>query len=226
MAVSPNIPTSFVPKQPLDTPRRKQSGGSNLFFLVALIILGVSAATAGAVFGYQKYLESVVELKGAELKKAEAEINRDTVEEYLRLERRFNSARSLLAGHTGLSQFMRALEEATLKNVRYDQLMLTVAEDRSAKVELDGSARNFNTLAAQSNAIAADKRFKRAIFSGIAIEQNTTVSFTLTADLASELVVMQPPSVSEAPIEEAPVEETPAAAPEATTTEPVAPTGL
>lgn len=225
MAVSPSIPTSFVPKQPLDTPRRKQSGGSNLFLLVALIILGVSAATAGAVFGYQKYLESVVELKGAALAKAEAEINRETVEEYLRLERRFDSARALLAGHTGLSQFMRALEEVTLKNVRYDQLMLTVAEDRSAKVELAGSARNFNTLAAQSNAVAADKRFKRAIFSGIAIEQNTTVSFTLSADLSPELVVMKAPEAA-APVEEAPVEETPAAAPQASSTEPVAPQGL
>ena len=218
MAISPTIPTSFVPKQPLDAPRRKQSGGSNILLLISLIILGASVLSAGAVFGYQKYLESVVELKAAELATAEAEINRETVELYLRLESRFSAARELLDKHTAVSQFLTALEDATLVNVRFSSLSLTVAEDRTAEVQLDGVARNFNTLAAQSNAIAADKRFKRAIFSNIAIQPNSTsVGFSLTADIAPELIVMQPPAAEEpAP---APVET-------GTTTAPAPTTGL
>lgn len=215
VALSPSIPTSFVPKQPLDTSRRKQQGGNNLFLLIALMVLGVSVITAGAVFGYQKYLESVIKLKEAQLASAQEEISSDTVEEYIRLEERFDSARALLDNHLATSQFFTVLEEITLKNVRFDNLSFVVADDRTAKIELNGTARNFNTLAAQSNAVAADKNFKRAIFSGISLNPGGSVGFTLSADISPELMLMHAPE--EVPVvEPAPAPE--AAVPAATTT--------
>lgn len=196
MAISPSIPTSFVPKQALDVSRKKQ-GGDNLFLLIALVILGVSVVTAGAVFGYLKYLESAVTLKNAALSEARTSINEERVEEYLRLKERFESGKDMIANHTTISRFFSLLEDSTLQNVRFDDLKLEVAEDRTARIELSGVARNFNTLAAQSNAIAAEKQFKRSIFSGIDLNTNGTVGFTLTAELEPSVVVMGMP---EAPV--------------------------
>lgn len=196
MAISPSIPTSFVPKQALDVSRKKQ-GGDNLFLLIALVILGVSVVTAGAVFGYLKYLESAVTLKNAALVEARTSINEERVEEYLRLKERFESGKDMIANHTTISRFFSLLEDSTLQNVRFDDLKLEVAEDRTARIELSGVARNFNTLAAQSNAIAAEKQFKRSIFSGIDLNTNGTVGFTLTAELEPSVVVMGMP---EAPV--------------------------
>jgi hypothetical protein len=54
---------------------------------------------------------------------------------------------------------------------------------------MTGTARSFNTLAAQSSAFATDKRIKRAIFSGITAKAGA-VSFNLEAQLDPGLVVL------------------------------------
>ncbi|HYE23486.1 MAG TPA: hypothetical protein VEA92_03545 [Candidatus Paceibacterota bacterium] len=224
MAVSPTIPTSFVPKQPLDAPRRKMQPGDNIFLLVSILILSVSVVTAGAVFGYQKYLESVIEVKTTALDQARSQIDREKVENFIRLQQRFDSGKRLLDNHVTASRFFTLLETVTLQNVRFEDLTLTVADDRTASVELSGTARNFNTLAAQSNEIATKREFKRAIFSDIRINTNGTVGFTLTADLDAGLMRMRvegalattTPVVPEVPE----VVEEPVAAPAATTTAP------
>ena len=221
MAVSPTIPTSFVPKQPLDTPRRKMQPGDNIMLLGALLILGVSVVTAGAVFGYQHWLKSVIEVKTEALAQARAEIDERQVEELIRLQERFISGRELLDDHITASRFLTLLESVTLQNVRFDTMELLVADDRSATVSLSGAARNFNTLAAQSNEIAAQRDFKRAIFSEITLNTTGSVNFKLTAALDPSLIRMQKPAATAAPTEEVAPEAPPPAAeaqPVATTT--------
>ena len=61
---------------------------------------------------------------------------------------------------------------------------------------MDGNAKSFNALAAQSNQFAADKRIKRAIFSGITLSKDGLVSFTMSAELDSKLVVENPSSTA------------------------------
>ena len=60
--------------------------------------------------------------------------------------------------------------------------------DGTAKVSLDGTAKNFNALAVQSNTVAADMFFKSAIFSGIAFDTNGRIKFKLTADIDPSLI--------------------------------------
>lgn len=193
--------------------------GDNIFLLVAIMILAVSVITAGAVFGYGKYLSSVIEVKTAALDQARNEIDREKVEEFIRLQQRFESGKGLLENHIVSSRLFTLLEESTLQNVKFDQMTLTIADDRTASVQLAGYARNFNTLASQSTTIAGVREFKRSIFSDIRINTNGTVGFTLDADIDPDLMRMVVPT-------EAPATTTPAApveapvveAPTATTT--------
>jgi len=198
--------------------------GDNIMLLGSMVILAVSMVTAGAVFGYQKYLESVIAVKTEALVQARAQIDERQVEEFVRLQERFISGRELLNDHVTASNFLSLLEAETLANVRFEDLELIVADDRSATVSMTGVARNFNTLAAQSNEIAAQRDFKRAIFSEISLNPNNTVSFTLTAALDPRLIRMQAPAA--APVEEAApvVEEAVPEQPAATSTAPAAPT--
>jgi Tfp pilus assembly protein PilN len=201
--------------------------GSNVLLIISLVILAVSVVTAGAVFGYQKYLESVIEVKNAALTEARSQIDREQVEELIRLKQRFDSGKELLRDHVSASQLFVLLESVTLENVSFGDMTLTVADDRSATISLTGTARNFNTLAAQSNEIAAQRDFKRAIFSEISLNDNGTVGFTLNASLDADLLRMEAPEApAPAPVEE--VEEVaPPVTPEppaATTTTPAATT--
>jgi len=212
VALSPGIPTSFVPKQPVQTPRRKVSAGSNLFMLVSFAVTGLVVLVSGAVFAYSQFLAHVEITKAAELQKQQDAVDTDTVREYIRLKDRFNSGASLLDNHITLSRFFDDLESLTLQNVQFTKLSLTVAGDGTAKLDLDGIAKNFNALAVQSNNVAGDKLIKRAIFSDIGFDSSSKTSsrikFKLTADLDPKLlhggsqagIVAQPAAVPVAPV--------------------------
>lgn len=230
MALSPTIPTSFVPKQPVrTTPSRPKASGGDLFLVVSFFLLGAAVVGSVGVFLYQQYLSGVIERKEADLVAAEERINFSTVEEFIRMRDRLTAGQQLLDQHVALSQFLTVLEGATLANVRFSSMTFTLAEDGTPAVQMSGIARSFNALAAQSNALGADTRIKSAIFSAITVNANNSVSFELTANLSPVLITMMDPG--EAPAPAAPVlpvatstSTTTPSAPVATTTLPVATT--
>lgn len=231
------IPTSFVPKQPVRSGSPYSKSGGNTFFIVALIVLAVSVVSSVAVFGYEQYLKSVRDSKAEQVRTAQESLSTETVEDFIRTRNRFIAAGSILESHTAATGFFELLETMTLENVRFNSLSFEVGEDGSAQIAMDGVARTFNALAAQSSAFAEEKRIKRAIFSEIALNtQNDTVTFTLTADLDPKLLsfanrpvpnVAVPEDIESAPTEDtsADVLESAESAPaETETTAPVEPT--
>jgi len=188
VALPPTIPTSFVPKQPVATSSRKQKSGTNIFFIIAGTVAIISIILAAGVFGYELYLKNARDQKTASLAEAQKAVNLDTVEEFIRLKNRLSTVESLLNQHVALSEFFDTLEARTLQTVRFSALTIAIEDDRTAEIQMEGVARSFNALAAQSSAIAAEKRIKRAIFSDIGVRTNGTVGFTLTASVDPRLI--------------------------------------
>jgi len=193
-----------------------------VLLIIASFTFGFAVVAAIGTYVYGQYLEGAVEKRAEELALAQRSVSQDQVEEFLRLRDRLVYGRDLLSNHTALSQVFTALEAQTLQTVRFETLELEVAEDRSAQLDVEGIARTFNALAAQSNAFAAEKRIRRAIFSDIVVNENNTVSFRLTADLDAGLVTLGDstfgPRESEPTIEPAAEAPEPAVEPTATTT--------
>jgi hypothetical protein len=198
VALSPGIPTSFVPKQPVQLVRRPMASGNNLFLLVALAVAGLTIALAIGVFAYNKYLQHTLVSKQAQLVQAQGKVDNNTIEDFVRLRDRLSNGKDLLANHIVLSHFFDTLEGLTLQNVSFTTLKLSIAGDHTAKLQMAGTAKNFNALAAQSNAFAGEKRIKRAIFSDINLNSTKLVGFSLTADVDSKLIV-EGSSVTAAP---------------------------
>lgn len=193
MALSPSIPTSFVPKQPVAPSKRPRSSGNNIFFIVSLIIGLIAVAGAAAVYLYSAYLTNVEKSKAAQVQAAENAVDPDTVQQFVRLRDRLTAADMVLNQHVELSQFFSLLESTTLQNVHYDSLDVTVNDDRSATISLVGEAADFNALAAQSAAFNAQKQFKDVIISGINVGSNGQVDFTVNATLDPSIVIESAP---------------------------------
>lgn len=189
VALPPTIPTSFVPKQPVATPSRRQKPQAGIFHYVSLFIMLVAVVGSGLTFGYSLYLKNVRDSKHARLTVAEQNIQQETVQKFIQLRDRIQVATVLLNKKIFASQFFDLLESLTLQNVRFKTLTFSVAKDRSAKITMTGSARSFNALAVESSALAGNENFKRAIFSGIAADKSGVVSFVLNAELASKLLM-------------------------------------
>lgn len=189
VALPPTIPTSFVPKQPVAAmPARRAKSGVNVFMIIGASVAAASVVIAGAVFAYEFYLKGAHASKTVQLEEAQKAVNIDTVEDFIRLRGRLAALESLLDEHVILSEFFDLLELRTLQTVRFSGLKLSVDEDRSAEIQMEGVAKNFNALAAQSTQLAAEKQIKRAIFSGISLNENGTVSFSLSASIEPRLI--------------------------------------
>lgn len=189
--MSPNIPTSFVPKQPVRTVVQRPKSTGNVFLTVSFFLLGLALLGSAGVFAYQQYLNGVLASKEARLEQARQNIDSETVADFIKLRNRFTIGEELLSRHVAVSQFFDVLEGLTLQSVRFNTFTYNLAEDGSAEIEMEGTARNFNALAAESNAFGAEPRIRSAIFSGITVNANGSVSFALSAELAPDLIVMR-----------------------------------
>lgn len=179
----PNIPTSFVPKQPVRTGvvRTSQFNLAGLFLLIAIIILGAAVAASAGVFVYGRYLESQVSGKATELATAQQNTSENTVEEFIRLRNRLANSETMLNKHVTLSSFFSLLESLTLERVRFTSLKLTVNDTQSAELEASGQAASFNALAAESHTFSTNPHIQNAIFSNFVNDKSGAVSFSLTA---------------------------------------------
>jgi hypothetical protein len=194
VALSPGIPTSFVPRQTQPQGRQPRTRGQNLFLIAALFIGGLAVIAAIGTYLYDRYLLHTVEAKAEELAIAQQSVDQEQVEEFVRLRDRLVYGETLLDNHVAVSKVLDVLEAQTLQTVRYTSLDLAVADDHTAQLEIEGTARNFNSLAAQSNSFASEKGIRRAIFSGIEVNENNTVNFILTAELDSQLLLADVPA--------------------------------
>ena len=224
MALPPTIPTSFVPKQPVATNTRKRVSGLNPFLTLAYVIFGIAFIAALATFGYKFYLDKVANDKAAQVSDAQKKINLKNVSSFIRTRDRFTVAQKILDNHVATSFFFTELENITLQNVRFTGLRLKVEENRTASIEMAGTARTFNALAVESSAFAADTRFKRAIFSSFVLDPKTgEVKFSLKADVDPSLIIQRSPPAG-APLPTEPAAPTPTPAPatpaQSTTTTP------
>lgn len=190
MAPSPNqtIPTSFVPKQPVKSAARFSRSGGNMLLIFSSFVLACSLVAAGAAFGYEEFLKSVERNKAASLARAEASVDPDQVEDFVRARDRFAEAEGILDRHIALSNFFDLLERITLINVRFSSFSFTASPEGALDITLSGNARSFNALAAQSAAFSGERDMKRAIFSGISLDDEGTVAFDVSATLDPDLI--------------------------------------
>lgn len=221
MALPPTIPTSFVPKQAVVA--RRSVSGFNPFLLVAYIIFFVWVVVGVLVFSYQWYLTKAAAQKKEALTAAQNNIDQASLTEFIRLRDRFTISKETLDKHVTLSQFFDKIEGITIQNAHFTNLKLTVLDNRTAKLEMTGTARNFNALAAQSSAFTTDKDIRKAIFSGFVIDpKDGSVTFQITAEVEPSLVTQLAGGVVQPTVQDTPVApvQPPAPSKPATTTKP------
>lgn len=190
MALPPTIPTSFVPHS--TAVRRYRTDFTGAFGFLMYGILGIVFLMALSVFFYGQLLATEQSGKDDELAKAAANIDRPTIEEFVRLNNRLKQGGTLLAKHSAFSNFFDSLQSILPTNVRFATLHLFFDAHGAPRVEGVGTAKNFNALAAASASFAADGRIKDAIFSKLSVNKDNSVSFGLSAVLDPELVTFAP----------------------------------
>lgn len=181
--MDPKFQTSFIPKKPLN--QSSSYGGrtigvlpviSTLIFLIALIV-------AGGLFAYEIVLKDQIGGYQNDLERARAEFDPTKIDELLKLDKRIETTKKLLAGHWSVSKFFKLLEASTLKTVQFTNFDFALDDAGAVKIIMRGRANSFSSVALQSDRLNSDPMFKDTIISDIELEELGTVSFLVTTSV-------------------------------------------
>jgi len=179
---------SFIPKKTLSEQGKKKRRTFGLFFGVSIIIFILTIAIAGATYSYRSFLENRISNMAQSLERAKQAFEPSLILELKRLNARINSASDTLANHIALSEFLGLLEGSTLKTVQFSRFDYEVSGDM-VQISLRGKARNYSSVALQSDLFGESKFIKNPIFSNLGLDQNGNVTFDVTADIDSSLIL-------------------------------------
>jgi len=190
--MDPRFQSSFIPKKPVVTSMRPKHGPINLLSLVSTVVFILALALALGVFLYQSYLNNGITSDEQSLNLAQGQFDTTTINSIIRLDTRLNVANSLLSKHTEISNLFRLLENITLQTVRFNNFSLMTGDQNILTLNMKGEAMGFSDVAQQSSAFNKSAYFGNLVVSGLSLEQNGAVAFSMTSTVNPSLVVYAP----------------------------------
>jgi hypothetical protein len=191
--MDPQIPTSFIPKRPIvpgDSVYEHKNRAVGLLSLITTVIVLASGLSFVGVNLYQRSLVS----KKVELEKSIEEVKNSIGTDFLsdmkRLTSRISGVKELVQGHVVVSPIFSALEATTLRSVQYKSFTYELKDDPSTRtqvvgVSMDGVAKNYSTIALQSDAFSQSSLIKNPVFSNLTVDdKSSSVNFKLDFDVA------------------------------------------
>jgi len=180
------IPTppkqTFIPKQPIASRRvLGRSRQSGWFMTFAVIILILSIITYGFLFLYKIYLMKSTDNLSVSLERAKGAFEPALISELERVDKRLRAADALLSNHISLSSFFEILEVETIDTIRYDGFQFRVEEDGTYTISLKGEAKDYASIALQSDIFSDNQNIKNHIFSDLNSNKRGNISFSFSA---------------------------------------------
>lgn len=181
---------SFIPKKISFPAQSKAHAGPvfNIFAISASAVFAISLGFAVYVFIYQNILAKNIEQMSQELalKKSALEIN--FMREALSLDKRLKSVTELLSKHTAPAEIFTLLEEKTLTTVRFNDFSFSYMPTGEARVAAKGEAKNFASVALQSDAFGAEPNFINPVFSDFNLKDDGNVEFRVNVSIKPDFI--------------------------------------
>ena len=97
------------------------------------------------------------------------------------LDKRINASNQILSKHIAISPIFQALQEITMKSVRFTKFDYDFSGDKNSRinVKMSGVTLGYSHLALQSDLFAQNKNFIDPVFSNLALNESGNVIFDL-----------------------------------------------
>lgn len=146
------------------------------------VVVFVAAILAGVgVFAWDYYLTGQIKTEYSEIRANEKQLN--VPDEITRLDSRIESAKTILAQHIAPTLVFAALQDITLKNVRFMNISY-VSDKGKINLSLAGKAADFASVALQSDRFydsSQNKYFNDVVVSNLNLDESGNVSFSVSA---------------------------------------------
>lgn len=174
----PEDKLSFIPQKAFE-PSFYKRRGPGIIIVFSLILFFLSISAYGALFLYKNSLNKEIGVLTDSLERARAAFDLPLINEINQTSEKINYSKELLEQHVSAVPLFDFLEKNTLKDVRFRNLKYSVAKGENPIVLLDGSAKNYSTLALQGDIFEKDKDIKGVLFSNLGLGERGMINFAV-----------------------------------------------
>ncbi len=176
-----NFQTSFIPKKPMVRESATTPRSVNFFTIISLFILFTILLVTGGLYFYKGIMAKDVVAKKSNLTLAKNRFEPSKIQELQVLDRRLNAANEILSKHIAVTPIFQALQEMTMKSVRFTKFSYSFGESDQSRinVKMSGVTLGYSFLALQSDLFAENKNFIDPVFSNLFLNENGNVAFEL-----------------------------------------------
>ena len=184
----PEDKLSFIPQKTFE-PAFYKRRGPGIIIVFSFLLFFISISVYGALFLYKNSLDKEIKVLTDSLERAKAALELPLINEVNRTSEQIAYSKKLLEQHVSFAPVLDFLEKNTLKDVRFKGLKYETAPNKNPTVFLDGSARNYATLALQGDIFEKDKNIKEVVFSGLGLGERGMINFAVKLVLAPQMLI-------------------------------------
>ncbi len=179
--------TSFIPKKSLVVkPDVRRSYG--ILGPLGILIFIISGALYGGTFAYDRQLKQEALKLEDQLKGQEKAFKPTLLDDLQGLSSRIAITDDLLKKHVTLLPLLQLLSAQTIRGLRFANMAYSLgAEGRSSIIRFQGEARDYDTIALQSDVFAQNKLIQDFLFSHLSLGKGGVVAFELDLTVDPEL---------------------------------------
>ncbi|MCM2339080.1 MAG: hypothetical protein NDI62_01340 [Burkholderiales bacterium] len=176
-----NFQTSFIPKKPMIEERAIPSQPVSLFTIISIFIFFTVVIGTGALYFYNGILSKDIIKMESDLNLAKDRFEPSKIIQLQVLDKRLSAASEILSKHIAISPIFKALQDITMKTVRYTKFEYQIEEGKGEKilVKMSGTAVGYKSVALQSDLFAKNKYFIDPVFSNLMLDDKGNVVFDL-----------------------------------------------
>jgi len=153
----------------------------SLITLVSIFILFAALLASGGLYFYRGVMARSISKMENDLNLAKNRFEPSKITELQVLDRRLNSATEILAKHIAISPVFEALQDITMKTVRYTKFdyELGVEQNSNVIIKLQGQAVGYRSVALQSDLFTKNEHLFDPVFSNLSLDDKGNVLFDL-----------------------------------------------
>lgn len=176
-----NFQTSFIPKKPMVKERVASSQPIGILLIISLFILFTVLLATGGLYLYKTNLTKSITDMENNLNLAKNRFEPSKIIELQVLDRRLKASSDILSKHISVTPIFKALEDITMKTIRFTKFTYDLGdgEGASVKIKMSGVAIGYRSVALQSDLFAKNKNLIDPVFSNLTLDNSGNVLFDL-----------------------------------------------
>jgi len=153
--------------------------------IISIFILFTVLLVSGGLYFYQGIVKKNITKMENDLNLAKNRFEPSKITELQVLDRRLRASTEILSKHIAITPVFKALEDVTMKTVRYTKFSYDLGDKKNAKVviKMSGQAIGYRSVALQSDLfttnITTKKHFIDPVFSNLTLDDRGNVLFDL-----------------------------------------------